>query len=100
MSVSPYAIKGGGFHLRQWNDPSRRRPSAESREDNSSPKSEPTTPECSHCHSQNLRPAGWFTDKTWLEKHEDVQCRDCRRYSRLPVGVVLPQKERRTKPVV
>ncbi len=79
------------LHLSQWNDPARRQPpkprKVSSRPANSS------HAECPQCHSQNLRPAGWFTSRRYEERHQDVQCRECGRYSRLDVGVVLPKKE-------
>jgi|HubBroStandDraft_6_1064221.scaffolds.fasta_scaffold1207117_2 hypothetical protein len=58
------------------------------------------TAKCGKCGSDNLRPAGWFTSKLWEEKHQDVQCRACGKYSRLPVGVVLPKAERSARPNV
>src|ERR1700687_1521610 len=96
MSSWPYAIKGGGFHFRQWNAPARKK--SEPRKDSSGFKPEHTIPDCLHSGSENLRPAGWFTSKRWDEKHEDVQCRDCRKYSRLPVGVTVPIKVYVTSP--
>jgi hypothetical protein len=87
-----------GFHFSQWNDPAwRAKQPAQAKSDVAElPEAEVSAvPQCSHCGSTTLRPAGWFTSKRWEEKHEDVQCRDCKKYSRLPVGVVLPKKPAR-----
>jgi hypothetical protein len=83
------------FTFNQWNSPHRHPARPEVASVPSKP--EPTVPECSHCQSGNLRAAGWHISKLWLEKRQDVQCRDCKRYSRLPVGVTLPKVVRAVK---
>jgi DNA-directed RNA polymerase subunit RPC12/RpoP len=85
------------FEFGQWNRPTwRKQHSIPPAEDVFPDEREPEvteTAKCSKCGSDNLRPAGWFTSKLWDERHEDIQCKDCGKYSRLAVGVVLHKAE-------